>query len=85
MPRDSHRSMYDGDDRVRLPVHIVILMVAVMVLFVGGGAGLVYFSITNHTAPSRTPPLLRYTPPQVPRLTRVLQFKLPLLPRVVPQ
>ena len=38
MPRDSHRSMYDGDDRVRLPVHIVILMVAVMVLVVGGGA-----------------------------------------------
>lgn len=56
MPRDSHRSMYDGDDRVRLPVHIVILMVAVMVLFVGGGAGLVYFSITNHTAPLQNTP-----------------------------
>jgi hypothetical protein len=56
MPRDSHRSMYDSDDRVHLPVHIVILIAGVMLLFVGGGAGLVYFSLTNHTVPPQNTP-----------------------------
>ncbi len=41
---------------MRLPVHIVILMVVVMLLFVGGGAGLVYFSIASHTAPPQITP-----------------------------
>jgi len=55
MPRDSHKSMSGSDDRVRLPAHIVILLVGVMLLLVGGGAGLVYFSI-NHTAPPQITP-----------------------------
>src|SRR5215471_3201203 len=47
--------MYDSDDRVRLPVHIVILLVALLLLFVGGGVALVYSSI-NHTAPPQITP-----------------------------
>ncbi len=56
MPRDSHRSMYDRDDRVHLPAHIVILLAMVILLFVGGGASLAYFSIANHTAPPQITP-----------------------------
>jgi eukaryotic-like serine/threonine-protein kinase len=56
MPRDSHQSMYNSDDRVRLPVHIVILLAGVILLFVGGGAGLVYSSLTNHMAPPQNSP-----------------------------
>src|SRR6266487_2358953 len=56
MPRDSHRSMYDSDDRMRLPAHIVILLAGVILLFVGGGAGLVYSSLANHTAPLQNTP-----------------------------
>lgn len=56
MPRDDHSSLSDDDDRVHLPAHIVILMVAVMLFFVGGGVVLVYSSITNHTAPPQITP-----------------------------
>ena len=56
MPRDSHKSMSGSDDRVHLPTHIVILLAGVILLFVGGGAGLVYFSIANHTAPLQNTP-----------------------------
>ena len=56
MPRDNHSSLPDKDDRVRLPVHIIILMVAVILLFVGGGAGLAYFLIANHTTPPQITP-----------------------------
>jgi hypothetical protein len=56
MPRDSHKSMFGSDDRVRLPAHIVILLAGVILLFVGGGAGLVYFSIANHKAPLQNTP-----------------------------
>jgi hypothetical protein len=48
MPRDSHRSKYDRDDPVRLPVHIVLLITALMLSFLGGGAFLVYASLANH-------------------------------------
>lgn len=51
MPRDSPRSMSNSDDRVRLPAHIVLLIVGVMLLFVSGGVVLVYSSIANHTVP----------------------------------
>jgi hypothetical protein len=51
MPQDSHQTKSKGDDRARLPAHIVILIAGVMILFVGGGAGLVYSSLANHTAP----------------------------------
>jgi eukaryotic-like serine/threonine-protein kinase len=53
MPRDSHQTKSKGDDRVRLPAHIVILIIAMMLLFVGGGAGLVY-SIANRTVPPQS-------------------------------
>jgi hypothetical protein len=56
MPRDSHQTKSKGDDRARLPAHIVILIAGVMLLFVGGGAGLVYSSIANHTAPLQNTP-----------------------------
>jgi hypothetical protein len=56
MPRDSHRSMYDRDDHVRLPGHIVILLAGVMLLFIGGGTALVYSSLANHIAPSQNIP-----------------------------
>lgn len=41
---------------MRLPAHIVLLIVGVMLLFVGGGAVLVYSSIANHTAPLQNTP-----------------------------
>jgi hypothetical protein len=56
MPRDSHRSKSKSDDRERLPAHIVLLIIGVMFLFVGGGAFLVYYSITNHTFPLQNTP-----------------------------
>ncbi len=56
MPRDSHQTKSKGEDRARLPAHIVILMIAMMLLFVGGGAVLVYSSIANHTAPLQNTP-----------------------------
>jgi hypothetical protein len=56
MPRDDYSSLPGSDDRARLPAHIVILMIAMMLLFVGGGAGLVYSSIANHTAPLQNTP-----------------------------
>ena len=56
MPRDSHRSKSKSDDRVRLPAHIVLLIIGVMFLFVGGGAFLVYSSIANHTFPLQNTP-----------------------------
>src|SRR5260370_21532816 len=56
MARDSDQTKSKGEDRARLPAHIVILMIAMMLLFVGGGAVLVYSSIHNHTAPLQNPP-----------------------------
>jgi hypothetical protein len=56
MPRNNHRSMSSRDDRAHLPAHIVILIAGVILLFVGGGAGLVYFSLANHTAPPQNTP-----------------------------
>jgi hypothetical protein len=56
MPRDSHQTKSKSDDRVRLPAHIGILIVGVMLLFVGGGAVLVYSSLANHTVPPQNTP-----------------------------
>lgn len=56
MPRDSHRSISNSDDSARLPTHIVLLIVGVMLLFVGAGAGLVYSSIANRTVPLQNTP-----------------------------
>src|SRR5689334_18977406 len=56
MPRDEYNSLSDNDDRVHLPAHIVILMVAMMLFFVGVGVVLVYSSITNHAAPPQITP-----------------------------
>lgn len=56
MPRDSHKSMSGRDDRERLPAHIVILIAGVTLLFVGGGAGLVYSLLANHTVPPQNTP-----------------------------
>ncbi len=50
MPRDSYRSKYDRDDSMRLPAHIVLLITGMMLLFVGGGAFLVYSALANHLA-----------------------------------
>src|SRR5258708_12851753 len=57
MPRKSRKSRPELDDVVGLPAHIIVLIAAMLLLFVGGGAGLVYFSITNHTPPSQTTPV----------------------------
>ena len=56
MPRDSHQTKSKGDESSRLPTHIVILLIAIMLLFVGGVAGLVYSSIANHTATLQNTP-----------------------------
>jgi hypothetical protein len=56
MPRDSHKSMSGSDDHVRLPAHMVILIAGVILLFVAGGAGLVYSSLANHTVPPQNTP-----------------------------
>ena len=56
MPRDSHQTKSKGDESSRLPTHIVILLIAIMLLFVGGGAVLVYSSIANHTATLQNTP-----------------------------
>src|SRR5215471_11543878 len=48
MPGDSIRSKYDRDDSVRLPVHIILLITAVMLVIVGGGTLLAYSSLASH-------------------------------------
>jgi eukaryotic-like serine/threonine-protein kinase len=57
MPRKNPTSKPAFDDAVHLPIHIIVLITAVLLLLVGGGAGLVYFSITNHSAPAQTTPV----------------------------
>src|SRR5215471_8486928 len=63
MPRNKHGSISDSDDRVRLPAHIVILMVVVLLFFVGVGAVLIYSSINSTATPKTTPsPQVQVTP-----------------------
>lgn len=56
MPKNSRKPVSGLDEGARLPRHMIVLIVGVFVLLVGGGAGLVYFSVTGHTTATQATP-----------------------------
>lgn len=50
MPQSNRKSKTDLDEDARLPTSIKVLLVLVFLLFIAGGAGIVYLTINNQNA-----------------------------------